>query len=137
TILTPNLPEAELLTERPAACRKEREEAAKAIFAMGCKGVLLKGGHLIDSAEDLFYDGGDFITLSSPLISTTSTHGTGCTLSSALVSALILGQPPMKAAASAKAYVTAAIAAAPGLGRGHGPLHHFFNYDFTEYKGEK
>lgn len=132
TVITPNLPEAEMLSGCISVTRGEREEAAREIFAMGCRGVLLKGGHLPEAAEDLFFDGETFTVYSSPRLPTTSTHGTGCTLSSALVSGLILGQPPKTAAASAKAYVTSAISAAPGLGCGNGPLHHFFAFDFTK-----
>jgi hydroxymethylpyrimidine/phosphomethylpyrimidine kinase len=136
TIVTPNLAEAEKLTTRPAATRREREEAARAIHTMGAGSILLKGGHLAGEAEDLLYDGDTFTAFSAPRIFTPNTHGTGCTLSSALVCGLIAGKSQKEAAAAAKTYVTHAIAASPGLGRGSGPLNHLFAYD-TQKKGDK
>jgi hydroxymethylpyrimidine/phosphomethylpyrimidine kinase len=136
TVITPNLAEAETLTSLTVVTRQERENAARSIYAMGARSVLIKGGHLTGDAEDLFFNGKTFTSYSSPRISTQNTHGTGCTLSSALVCGLILEQNPKEAVSNAKSYVTEAIAQAPGLGRGNGPLNHFFTCNLTLYKGE-
>lgn len=124
-IVTPNIPEAEVLTGG-AVDEKNREEAAKAIYAMGAQSVLIKGGHLHGDAEDLFYDGKTFTLLPAARIATRHTHGTGCTLSSAIASELAKGAAPLDAVRTAKAYITGAIECGIPLGHGVGPVHHFY-----------
>lgn len=132
-VLTPNLPEAEALlaaAHRPAPIRSRAQmpAAARALRALGPRAVLLKGGHLegADSPDLLVWEGGE-TWLEAPRTATRNTHGTGCTLSSALAARLARGEAPPQAAARAKAHVSGAIAAADRLdaGGGHGPLHHF------------
>jgi hydroxymethylpyrimidine/phosphomethylpyrimidine kinase len=130
TVITPNLPEAEVLLET-AVARNEAGmiEAAARLRALGPKAVLLKGGHLETGARsiDVLDDGAGPFTLAAPRIATGNTHGTGCTLSSAIAALLARGLPLRAAVREAKAYVTAAIRAADRLrvGHGHGPVHHF------------
>jgi hydroxymethylpyrimidine kinase/phosphomethylpyrimidine kinase len=104
------------------------ERAARRMVAMGARAALVKGGHLDlgGNAVDVLYDGIATHTYSEPRAETTSTHGTGCTLSSAIAAGLALGRSLPVAVAGAKTYVTRAIRSAPGLGKGHGPLNHFY-----------
>jgi hydroxymethylpyrimidine/phosphomethylpyrimidine kinase len=129
SVVTPNLPEAgALLGKAPAANEAEMVSAAEGILALGAKTVLLKGGHL-EGAEslDIFHDGSEVMRLPAKRIATKNTHGTGCSLSSAIAAKLAQGRSLSEAVADAKAYMTLAIAAADELavGRGHGPVHHF------------
>jgi hydroxymethylpyrimidine/phosphomethylpyrimidine kinase len=131
-VVTPNLPEAAALTGATAA-RNEREMEiqARELLALGARNVLIKGGHGDgDESVDLLVGEGEVMRLSARRIGTKNTHGTGCTLSSAIAAGLAKGLDLKAAASEAKAYVTAAIAAAGTLhvGRGHGPLHHFHSY---------
>jgi hydroxymethylpyrimidine/phosphomethylpyrimidine kinase len=126
-ILTPNIPEAEKISGIKIAGLEDMEKAARIIIDMGCARVLIKGGHALSKdAEDILYDGREFRRFSSPRINTKNTHGTGCTLSSAIASNLALGFPAAEAVEKAKAYVTTAIEHALSIGRGHGPTHHFY-----------
>ncbi|MGV8988026.1 MAG: bifunctional hydroxymethylpyrimidine kinase/phosphomethylpyrimidine kinase [Cypionkella sp.] len=129
-ILTPNLPEAaDLLSCPEAQDRAMMEDQARALLLLGPRAVLLKGGHLAGpECPDLFVTAcGQLQWLSAPRIATRNTHGTGCTLSSALATHLALTGDALAAVIEAKAYVTRAIAAADGLcvGHGHGPTDHF------------
>jgi len=128
-IVTPNLPEAALLLGREAINDEtEMRETANALLDLGPRTVLLKGGHLSDrESVDLFYDGSEFTRIAAPRIDTRNTHGTGCTLSSAVAANLAHGQSLREAVRAAKTYLTAALAAADRLdvGHGHGPVHHF------------
>ena len=125
TIVTPNVFEAEALTGQPIATVDDQRAAAVALLKLGPRAVLVKGGHLSGPAVDILHDGREMIELRADRIDTPHTHGTGCTLSSAIAARLALGDDLMSAARAAKAYVTRAIAQAPGLGHGHGPLQHF------------
>lgn len=129
TVLTPNLPEAELLCGFSIESREEMRRAARAILALGPQTVVVKGGHLLDpkASVDLFFDGKAFEELESPRFETKNTHGTGCTFASAVAAGLALGRSPIEAARAAKRYVTAIIGASMrlGLGAGHGPMNHF------------
>jgi hydroxymethylpyrimidine/phosphomethylpyrimidine kinase len=125
TVVTPNVFEAEALTGRRIATLEDQRAAAKALADLGPRAVLVKGGHLDGPAVDVLYDGRDLIELRAERIVSMHTHGTGCTLSSAIAARLALGDDPIAASRAAKAYVTRAIAQAPGLGHGHGPLQHF------------
>jgi hydroxymethylpyrimidine/phosphomethylpyrimidine kinase len=103
----------------------EMEEAARRIAALGPRNVLVKGGHLKDSATDLLWDGRILTRFPAPRIESTSTHGTGCTYSSAIAAGLARGRPLVEAVREAKAYVTAAIREGFQAGRGVGVLRHF------------
>ena len=125
TIVTPNVFEAEALTGRSIATLDDQRAAARALLDLGPRAVLVKGGHMAGPAIDVLSDGRDTIELRAERIDTPHTHGTGCTLSSAIAARLALGDDLIAATRAAKTYVTQAIAQAPGLGRGHGPLQHF------------
>lgn len=128
-VVTPNLPEAGTLLDAPApATLREMRKAARALHALGPRYVYLKGGHLAGgTSPDLLFDGERMLELPARRVCTTSTHGTGCTLSSAIAALLPQCADPVEAMHRAKAYVTGAIAASGALavGSGHGPLHHF------------
>ena len=128
-VITPNLPEVAALLGVPAA-RDEAEMRAQGekLLALGAGAVLIKGGHGSGAdSVDLLIDAAGTTRLAAPRLPTRNTHGTGCTLASALAAGLAKGLPLVEAAREAKAYVTAAIAAADRLevGSGRGPLHHF------------
>lgn len=133
-VITPNLPEAALLIDRPVP-RNEAEmmQMVNDLRQLGARTVLLKGGHLSDSPEsvDLLITANKVERLSATRIDTQNTHGTGCTLSSAIASYLAQGESLTDAVAKAKAYLHAALAQADTLniGQGHGPVHHFFALD--------
>ena len=124
TVLTPNLPEAEALLGRPVATLAEQEQAARDIATMGPRAVVVKGGHAEGDAVDVLYDGRQLRQYAAARIETRHTHGTGCTFSSAIAGYLALGLPVPEAVGEAKRYLTGAIAHAPRLGQGHGPVHH-------------
>jgi len=129
TLITPNLPEAaKLLGAAEARDEREMGEQARKLRAIGANAVLIKGGHAEGpQAVDLYVDGGGEMRLEAPRVATTNTHGTGCTLSSAIAAELAKGASLREAVTKAKAYITAAIASADELhiGRGRGPVHHF------------
>ena len=125
TIVTPNLDEGEVLTGKQVRTIQQMEDAARTMMGMGCRSVLIKGGHLkSDTATDIFYDGIRFIRFESPFLPTPHTHGTGCTLSSALAACLALGSPLPEAIRLANDYVTEAIRRAVPLGHGVSPVNH-------------
>jgi hydroxymethylpyrimidine/phosphomethylpyrimidine kinase len=125
-VVTPNLPEAGVLSGRKVESLEDARRAAKEILALGPRSVVVKGGHLKGPAVDLFYDGHSFRELSAPRIQTRSTHGTGCTFASAIAAYLARGFSLEQAVAGAKRYVTRALQRAFPLGGGHGPLNHFY-----------
>lgn len=130
TLLTPNIPEAELLAGRPIHGLEDMKAAARQIQQMGPKAVLVKGGHGQGREKtDLLLIDGSFHTFSSATISTRNTHGTGCTLSSAIASFVARGQGICEAVASAKAYLYEALRAGAdvSVGEGHGPVNHFYD----------
>ena len=123
-LITPNIPEAEVLTGCTIQDRNDMEAAAKKIGDLyGCN-VLLKGGHGVDDANDLLYHDGTFTWLLGERINNPNTHGTGCTLSSAIASNLAKGYELREAVAAAKEYLTGALKDGLDLGRGSGPLNH-------------
>jgi len=124
-LVTPNLPEAEVLAGMRVAEPEDMEEAARRIHTMGPRYVLVKGGHLKGDATDLLWNGRDFTRFSMPRIDSQNTHGTGCTFSAAIVAGLARGQALGDAIRSAKAYVTRAIREGFQAGRGVGQLRHF------------
>lgn len=125
-ILTPNIPEAEAIVGFEIKTEEDIKKAAVAIHQTGAKNVLIKGGHLQGDASDLLFDGTSFFTYTTKRIPTKNTHGTGCTLSSAIAANLANGYSLHEAVEKAKAYVTTAIEHALPLGKGHGPTHHFY-----------
>ncbi|MBS4204435.1 bifunctional hydroxymethylpyrimidine kinase/phosphomethylpyrimidine kinase [Lederbergia citrea] len=126
TIVTPNIPEAEVLINRSIQTEADMMDACLAIKALGPKTVLLKGGHLSGDPNDLFYDGVNFHWVKGERIHTKNTHGTGCTLSSAIAANLAKGATLLEAVQLAKKYITMAIQHSLNLGHGHGPTNHFY-----------
>lgn len=124
-LLTPNIPEAEVLTGQTIRSLAEMEAAARALQAMGPRHILLKGGHREEDAVDVLLAGQTVLHLPAERIDTTSTHGTGCSYSAALATFLAQGQTLLKAAESAKLFINEAIRQAVPLGGGHGPVNHF------------
>jgi hydroxymethylpyrimidine/phosphomethylpyrimidine kinase len=132
SVITPNLPEAAaLLDEAVAADEATVEKQGRRLLALGCKTVLIKGGHG-QGAESIDYlvDSSGVIALAAPRVATKNTHGTGCSLSSAIAAGLAKGEGMETAVRSAKAWVSAAIAGADrfSVGHGHGPIHHFHKF---------
>ncbi len=126
-VLTPNIPEAEKISGMTISSMEDMEAAAKRIYEMGCRNVIVKGGHAIGNAVDVLYDGRQFYHYETYRINTKNTHGTGCTFSSAIASNLALGLPVPQAVERAKQYVTTAIEHALSIGKGNGPTHHFYD----------
>jgi len=131
-VITPNLPEAAVLLDAPVAKdESEMRVQAQRLLALGATAVLIKGGHGSGAESvDLLVDACGTERLAAPRFATRNTHGTGCTLSSAIAAGLAKGLSLIEAARAAKSYVTAAIAAADRLsvGSGHGPVHHFYRW---------
>jgi hydroxymethylpyrimidine/phosphomethylpyrimidine kinase len=131
-LITPNLPEAAALLNEPVAASEAAiESQGKRLLAMGCPAVLIKGGHGQGSESiDYLVRGNGTIALAAPRIATKNTHGTGCSLSSAIAAGLAKGEDLETAARHAKAWVSAAIAAADriSVGHGNGPIHHFHEF---------
>ncbi len=124
-IVTPNLPEAEILCGATIGNLAQMRAAGETLLALGCQAVLVKGGHLPgETVSDVLVTAGGARVWESPRIATRHTHGTGCTLASAIAASLAQGQDVENAVDRARTYVQRAIAGAPGLGRGHGPLDH-------------
>jgi hydroxymethylpyrimidine/phosphomethylpyrimidine kinase len=124
-LLTPNVPEAEALTGLSIASLDDQRRAGEALLALGARAVLMKGGHLHgERVSDLLLTPQGETLFESARLETRHTHGTGCTLASACAAGLAQGLTLEAAVARAWAYVQEAIARAPGLGRGHGPLDH-------------
>lgn len=133
SLLTPNLVEAEYLTGLPVRNDSDQQKAAARLMEMGCPAVLLKGGHGLTEEDEqvidtLYVAGRPPLTFSAQRIRTLNSHGTGCTLSSAIAAYLAIGYSLEKAVAAAKQYLTDALAAGANvrMGQGHGPLNHFF-----------
>ncbi|WP_438349522.1 bifunctional hydroxymethylpyrimidine kinase/phosphomethylpyrimidine kinase [Paenibacillus sp. FA6] len=126
-ITTPNLPEAEILTEMSIRTLSDREEAARIIHQMGSRYVVMKGGHDASTEQviDLLYDGHDYIYMENNRIETRHTHGTGCTYSAAITAELAKGTSVLEAIQIAKSFIQAAIEDQLGIGAGHGPTNHF------------
>ena len=132
SLITPNLPEAAALLDEPVALSEAAiESQGKRLLALGCPAVLIKGGHGLGTESiDYLIGGNGIIALVAPRIATRNTHGTGCSLSSAIAAGLAKGEDVETAVRNAKVWVSAAIAAADRLavGHGHGPIHHFHGF---------
>ncbi|MEH7305473.1 bifunctional hydroxymethylpyrimidine kinase/phosphomethylpyrimidine kinase [Neobacillus drentensis] len=126
-VITPNIPEAEVLTGMLIQTNEDKEEAAKRLHGLGVKNVVIKGGH--DENEsvstDLLFDGKEFYTFTSPRIQTKNTHGTGCTFSAVLTAELAKGFSVYDAVLKAKDFIQAAIEDQLEIGQGHGPTNHW------------
>ena len=130
-VVTPNIPEAQILAEQEIRDEKDMRTAAKAIGdRYGCA-VLLKGGHSVSDANDLLYVDGEFLWFYGKRIHNPNTHGTGCTLSSAIAANLAKGYGLEAAVERAKAYISGALAAMLDLGHGSGPMNHAFDLNST------
>jgi len=131
-LITPNVPEAEEILHEVGSnitrieTVEDMEIAAKNMYKLGCKSVLLKGGHMQGEAIDVFYDGSEIIHFTSERINTKNTHGTGCTLSSAITANLALGFSMKDAIKNSKEYITIAIKHSLDIGQGVGPTNHFY-----------
>ncbi|SMO86184.1 bifunctional hydroxymethylpyrimidine kinase/phosphomethylpyrimidine kinase [Fodinibius sediminis] len=123
-VLTPNIPEAELLTKEQINNSDDMEQAAKRLLEMGSKSVVIKGGHQKESknSNDLFFDGNEMIWLTSKRYPTQHTHGAGDAFSAAISALLAKGKSLRQAAEQAKQFIIHAIKSAPGLGKGQGPI---------------
>jgi hydroxymethylpyrimidine/phosphomethylpyrimidine kinase len=132
SLVTPNLPEAAaLLDEAVALSESAIESQGKRLLALGCRAVLIKGGHGQDAESiDYLVSSGGTIALAAPRVATKNTHGTGCSLSSAIAAGLAKGADMESAVRNAKTWISAAIAAADrfSVGHGHGPIHHFHKF---------
>ena len=132
TLITPNVPEAEeILKEVNSEITSietvdHMESAAKELYKLGCKNVLLKGGHMQGDAIDVLYDGSEIVHFYSERIHTKNTHGTGCTLSSAIAANLALGFSMKDAIKNSKEYITIGIKHSLDIGHGVGPTNHFY-----------
>lgn len=135
-VITPNIPEAEVLAEMSIQGKDDMIEAAKKIYSQyGC-GVLCKGGHSINDANDLLYVNGEYQWFEGKRIETTNTHGTGCTLSSAIASNLAKNFDLQAAVGRAKEYISGALSVKLDLGKGSGPMNHAFDLggEFSKYR---
>ncbi|MFT4037072.1 MAG: bifunctional hydroxymethylpyrimidine kinase/phosphomethylpyrimidine kinase [Thermomicrobiales bacterium] len=124
-IVTPNVPEAEILSGLRVDSVETAREAAKVIAELGPRYVIVKGGHLSGDATDIVYDGAAFTELTAERIDTVNTHGTGCTFSAAITAYLALGLPPLAAIERAKLWLTEAIRGSYSIGGGQSPVDHF------------
>ncbi|MGB8399301.1 bifunctional hydroxymethylpyrimidine kinase/phosphomethylpyrimidine kinase [Bradyrhizobium sp.] len=131
-LITPNLPEAAALLDEPVASSEAAvEDQGRRLLALGCRAVLIKGGHGQGSeSTDYLIDANATIALTAPRVATKNTHGTGCSLSSAIAAELAKGEDLATAVRNAKTWISAAIAAADrfSVGHGHGPIHHFHQF---------
>ena len=126
SVVTPNIPEAEILTGMKITSREEAETAAKVtVHELGAGAAVIKGGHLEGEALDILYDQESFHYFPAPRIQTKHTHGTGCTFSAVLTAELAKGRTVAEATATAKKFITAAIQYTLGIGKGNGPTNHW------------
>ncbi len=136
-IVTPNIPEAEVLSGMKISDKADMEQAARLIADKYSCAVLLKGGHSINDANDLLCEGGEMTWFSGRRIDNPNTHGTGCTLSSAIASNLAKGHDLRTSVTLAKEYISGALSAMLDLGKGSGPLDHGFNLGSTIVRNNK
>ncbi len=129
-VVTPNIPEAERITGRKIKSLDDMKLAAEDLLKLGPKNVVIKGGHLDSSKEviDILYDGHKLSTFKANRINSRYTHGTGCTFSAAIAAFLAKGNSVERAVQKAKEYITSAINSAFPVGKGCGPVHHFYNF---------
>jgi hydroxymethylpyrimidine/phosphomethylpyrimidine kinase len=125
-VVTPNLPEAEVLLGRTLATLDDRRQAARDLVALGPRAAVVKGGHAGSDAVDIYWDGVDLVELVGRRIDTKNTHGSGCVFSAAIAAGLAKGQDPQTAVRAAKAFINGAIEHSLELGKGHGPVNPMF-----------
>lgn len=130
-VVTPNVPEAEILSGMTIDSVTGAREAARAIAALGSRYVIVKGGHLSGDATDIVFDGAVFTEFSARRIDTPNTHGTGCTFSAAIAALLARGLAPLEAIGEAKRWLTEAIRESYAIGAGHSPVNHFHAVDLS------
>ncbi len=122
-VVTPNIPEAEVLLGRSLPTLDDRRQAARDLVALGPRAAVIKGGHAADAeAIDIYWDGRDLVELAGRRIGTKNTHGSGCVFSAAITAGLAKGQSPLEAVRTAKAFINGAIEHSLELGKGHGPV---------------
>lgn len=131
-LLTPNIPEAQAISGIEIHSEEDMEKAAQIIMDMGVRNVLVKGGHLSGDAVDVLFTPNGSHKFVTKRVDSKNTHGTGCTLSSAITANLANGMTMEKAVESAKSYITSAIENSFSVGKGHGPVNHFWKF----YRGE-
>jgi hydroxymethylpyrimidine/phosphomethylpyrimidine kinase len=125
-VITPNLPEAEVLLGRAVRTLDDRRQAARDLVALGPRVAVVKGGHAEGDAVDIFCDGAQLVELRAPRIATSNTHGSGCVFSAAIVAGLAKGHDPLDAVRDAKDFINGAIEQALQIGHGHGPVNPAF-----------
>ena len=125
-VVTPNLPEAEVLLGRRIRSLEERRRAARDLVAMGARAAVIKGGHAEHDVVDVFFDGSQLVELSAERIHTSNTHGSGCVFSAAITAGIARGSAPLDAVREAKTFITQAIANSIEIGHGHGPVNPWF-----------
>lgn len=125
-VLTPNLPEAEVLLGRAIQGIEARRDAARELLALGPRNVVLKGGHAEGDAVDVFWDGNELVELIATRLDTRNTHGSGCAFSAAIAARLAAGRSPLEAVRDAKQFITSAIEFGLEIGHGHGPVNPMF-----------
>lgn len=137
SVVTPNIPEAEILAGIEIDTDEAARDAARAIFGLGPRFVIVKGGHRSGDATDLVFDGVAFTELSAERIDTQNTHGTGCSYSAAIAALLARGLAPLEAIAEAKSWLTEAIRASYAIGGGHSPVNHFHAIELGAVSGRR
>ena len=125
-VVTPNLPEAEVLLGRRISTLPERRQAARDLVALGARAAVVKGGHAEKDVIDVYWDGLELVELSAERMETANTHGSGCVFSAAIAAGLAKGKDPLTAVRDAKAFITEAIANSLEIGHGHGPVNPMF-----------
>ena len=125
-IITPNIPEASIISETKINSIESAKIAAKKIVKLGAKTCIVKGGHFEGPPIDVFYDGKKYETFKSKRINTKNTHGTGCTFSAAIAAYIAKGEDVISAISKSKNYINSAIQENFLIGKGHGPLNHFY-----------
>lgn len=126
TVITPNLPEAEVLLGRLVRTLDQRKQAARDLVALGARAAVVKGGHSEDDVTDIYWDGVEMVELTGTRFPTTNTHGSGCVFSAAIAAGLAKGLKPLAAVRGAKEFISAAIEHSLELGFGHGPVNPMF-----------
>jgi hydroxymethylpyrimidine/phosphomethylpyrimidine kinase len=126
TVITPNLPEAEVILGRLVRTLDERKQAARDLVALGAHAAVVKGGHSEDDVTDIYWDGIEMVELTGTRFPTTNTHGSGCVFSAAIAAGLAKGLEPLAAVKAAKEFISGAIEHSLELGFGHGPVNPMF-----------
>ncbi len=130
TVVTPNLDETAVLVGHQVASLEAMQDAARQLVANGAPAVVVKGGHAVTKATDVFYDGVTMELLQDEVVPTHNTHGTGCTFSAAICALLARGAPRLEAVRRAKTYITGALRHSLTIGQGSGPVGHFWNVTY-------